>query len=76
MNKFAGISVKQFKDTIEEMRTIYPFTDENAHLSNCVDFFTGEIGRRIEIATTDERTGIHIVMEKVIQDEEREAKYG
>ena len=76
MNKFAGISVKQFKDAIEEMRTVYPFTDENAHLSNCVDLFTGEVGRRVEVATTDERTGVHIVMEKVIQDEKGEGRYG
>lgn len=55
-------TVKQFKDMLEEMKTIYPYKDEKTHLSTHDVFTMGN--RALEISTIDEKTGIKIVMAK------------
>ena len=59
-------TVKQFKDMIEEMRSIYPFDDEKACMSTH-DLVTHD-NSRLQIQVKDEKTGVLIVMEKHVSD--------
>lgn len=59
-----GGTVKQFKDALEEMRTIYNFDDEKTRISlrdPCTISATC-----LAIVTTDEKTGITVRMDKDI----------
>lgn len=58
-------TIKQFKDTIEEMRAIYPFDDDKAYITTYN--LRSEKNKVLRIHTTDEKTGIEIVMEKQIE---------
>ena len=55
-------TVKQFKDMLEEMKTIYNFDDEETWLSTHNILSKGNDA--LEIHTKDEKTGIEIVMSK------------
>lgn len=59
-----GATVKQFLDTLEEMRSIYPFEDDKTRLStnnrNSFDH------NALTIVTKDERTGVWVEMSKDI----------
>lgn len=57
-------TVKQFKDMIEEMRTVYMFKDEKTQLST-FDHLSRQ-NNRLQLFTVDERTGVSIVMEKYV----------
>ena len=59
-------TVKQFKDMIDEMRSIYPFEDEKAYMSthNLVTYDNS----KLQIQVKDEKTGVLIVMEKHVSD--------
>lgn len=59
-------TVKQFKDTIEEMKSIYPFDDEKAYMRT--HDLMAKDNRKLQIQVTDEKTGVLIVMEKHIPD--------
>ena len=60
-------TIKQFKDTLEEMKTIYNYDDDETIMS------THNILTRsndyLEIKTVDEKTGITIVMAKEVYHE-------
>lgn len=60
-------TVRQFKDAIEELRTIYPFDDDKAFMStydlkSCSPNY-------LQIRAVDEKTGIEIIMSKRINCE-------
>lgn len=55
-------TVKQFKDMLEEMKTIYPYEDDKTILSTHDIMTLGHTA--LEIKTTDEKTGVTIVMSK------------
>ena len=59
-------TVKNFKDAIEEMKSIYPFDESKTRLSthNIVEFTHGTL----ELCTTDEKTGITICMSKRVDE--------
>ena len=59
-------TVKQFKDMIEEMKSIYPFDEEKAYMSTH-DLMTKD-NFKLQIQVTDEKTGILVVMEKHVPD--------
>lgn len=63
MTNVRGMTLKQFNDTLEEMRTIYPFKDETTRLGELRDLNSDSL-RQVEIVTTDEETGIQIIMSK------------
>lgn len=58
-------TVKQFKEMIEEMRTIYPFEDDKTYIST-YSIISHENGR-LQLETKDEKTGVTIVMEKDVK---------
>lgn len=59
-----GGTVKQFLDTLEEMRTIYPFENDKTRLST---HSMESIDRNsLTIVTQDEKTGIWIELHKSI----------
>ncbi len=62
-----GGTVKQFREAIEEMRTLYPFEDDKTRLSTA-DFRT-LAPTCLTLATTDEKTGVFITMSKNIPRE-------
>lgn len=55
-------TVKQFFDTLEEMRTIYPFKDDKTRLQTRSMQNLGN--NHLSIVTQDEETGIWIEMSK------------
>lgn len=59
-------TVKQFKDMIKEMRTIYPFEDDKTYLST--HNIVSVDNNRLEIQTKDDKTGVDIVMSKHVPD--------
>lgn len=68
MIKVRGITLKQFNDTIEVMRSVYPFKNETTRLADIEDHRTLE-PRHIEIHTVDERTGVDIILMKRVEGE-------
>ena len=62
-----GGTVKQFMDALEEMRTIYPFKDEDTRM--CTRDFRTLSHNALSIRTVDEKTGVYIEMSKDIPGE-------
>lgn len=60
-------TVKQFKDTLEEMRSIYPFEDDKTYIQTRDIVSLGN--DHLSLATTDEKTGILIEMSKKVTGE-------
>lgn len=65
MTNVYGMKLQQFYDVLEEMRSIYPFEADKTYIGNLQDLPSGSF-RNVEILTTDEKTGIQIVLSKGI----------
>ena len=63
MNDVRGMTITEFNEVLDEMRTVYSFQDDKTYLGNLRDLPSNSI-RNVEVITTDERTGIQIVMSK------------
>ena len=63
MNNVRGMTIKQLNDVLDEMHTIYPFKPETTRLGDFRDMVMDTL-RQVEITTTDEATGIQIVLVK------------
>lgn len=63
MNNVRGMTIKQLNDILDEMHTIYPFKPETTRLGDFRDMVMDTL-RQVEITTTDEATGIQIVLVK------------
>ncbi len=61
-----GMTIKQFKDEIEQMRKCYSFKDEDAFLGNMIGA-TSLCVNHIEIHADDEETGVHVVLTKDVE---------
>lgn len=68
MIRAQGMTVEQFFKVIGEMKGIYNFNDSEAYIGNLRDELTNE-PRRVEIITTDNKTGITIAMAKGVNNE-------
>lgn len=66
---FRGGTVKQFKDVLEEMKKVYPYDDEKTRLST-IDIYRN-VPCCVEIITTDEATGVEIMMQKSVTLDDR-----
>lgn len=55
-------TVKQFKDTLEEMRKIYPFNDDKTRMST--HNILSHESNYLEIQTVDDETGISVCLAK------------
>ena len=55
-----SVTVKQYKDLLEEMKKVYPYEDEKTNI-NCMADLTTRYPR-LEIQTEDEATGITVIM--------------
>lgn len=69
MTKLYGMTVKQLKDTLEEMKTVYPYKDETTQISDLQALDLLRNRWVVEIITTDEPTGIRVVLSKSIKAE-------
>lgn len=58
MTRLSGATVKEFKDVIELMRTVYPFKDEETYITSDINLCTLEHSV-IEITTKD-KTGVRV----------------
>lgn len=67
MNNVRGMTIKQLNDVLDEMHTIYPFKPETTRLGDFRDMNMNTL-RQVEIFTTDEATGIEIIMAKGVDD--------
>lgn len=63
MNDVRGMTLQQFYDVLEEMRSIYPFEANKTFIGNLRDLKLDSL-MNVEIVTRDEKTGIQIVMSK------------
>lgn len=64
MNNVRGMTLKQLNDVLDEMHTVYPFKPETTRLGDFRDICAGDISNQVEIVTTDEATGVNIIMTK------------
>ena len=67
MNNVRGMSITKFFETLDEMKTVYPFKNDTTYLGSLRDL-PSDSQRNVEIITTDEKTGIQIVMSKGVYD--------
>lgn len=58
-------TVKQFKDMLQEMKSIYPYDEEKTYLST--DSIRDMSHSHLELRTVDEKTGVTIVMAKDVE---------
>jgi len=58
MTHMSGATVKQFKDALEVMRTVYPYKDENTRIVSDTSLYAAA-HTYLEIATRDE-TGVMV----------------
>lgn len=63
MTHLKGMTIAQFKDIVEDMRKVYPFTDDNAKIIDTHDVYTAS-NTLLEINTYDEETGVNIHLSK------------
>lgn len=56
-----GMTIKQFNEILDVMRSIYPFEDELTSLDEFTDLRTGS-NRQVCIHTVDDKTGVEIVL--------------
>lgn len=64
-----SVTVKQYKDLLEEMKTVYQYEDEKTNINYMVDMMTRY--PRLEIQTEDEKTGVTVVLSKSLEGSER-----
>lgn len=64
MNDLSGMTVEEFQLILNEMRTVYPFKDEETIFGTCYDPREERGTSRVEIVTKDQDTGVHITMRK------------
>ena len=65
MNEVRGMSLSQFNQVIDDMRTIYPFDEKETYLSDLRDNISNSL-RKVEIITKDKKTGVDILMSKAV----------
>ena len=65
-----SVTVKQYKDLLEEMKTVYQYEDEKTNVNYMVDIMTRY--PRLEIQTKDEKTGVTVVLSKSIDGRDGE----
>lgn len=63
MTRLKGMTITQFKDIVEDMRKVYPFTDNNAKIIDTHDEYTAA-NTMLEILAYDEDTGVNIHLSK------------
>lgn len=61
MNRVRGMTIKQFNEILNDMRSVYPFRDEFTSLDEFTDLRTGS-NRQVCIHTIDDKTGVEIVL--------------
>lgn len=60
------VTVKQYKDLLEEMKKVYPYEDEKTNINYMFDMISRY--PNLEIQTKDEKTGVIIVMSKQFEE--------
>ena len=63
MTNVQGMTLKQLNDVLDEMHTVYPFEPDKTRLGDFRDINMAA-SRQVQIVTTDESTGISIVLTK------------
>lgn len=63
MNRVRGMTIKQFNEILNELRSVYNFKDELTRLD---DFSEPETryNRKVSIYTVDEKTGVEVHLSK------------
>lgn len=72
MTRLGGMKLSEFNAIVKQMKSIYPFKDDDAMIVSVQGMEMGETPCRLEMLTEDETTGITIVMSKGVErDTER-----
>ena len=66
MTKLSGATISDFLETVEIMRTVYPFENDKAKIVNTYDF-PSCTHSTLELYVKDENTGVHITLQKDIE---------
>ena len=61
MNRVRGMTIKQFNEILNDMRSVYPFRDEFTYLDEFTDLRTGS-DRQVCVHTIDDKNGVEIVL--------------
>ena len=64
MTRLGGMKLSEFNAIVKQMKSIYPFKDDDAMIVSVQGMEMGETPCRLELLTKDETTGITIVMSK------------
>jgi hypothetical protein len=64
MSDLSGTTIKDFKDMLERMRSVYPFRDEETKIVTTYDPCSRE-HEVLQIKTRDQKTGVYILMSSV-----------
>ena len=62
-------TVKQFKELLEDMKTVYQYKDEATEMAT-MDVYTHN-HNYLTLITTDEATGVKITMERAVNGNDR-----
>ena len=69
MTRLGGMKLSEFNGIVEQMKSIYPFKDDDAMIVSVQGMEIGETPCRLEVLTKDENTGVTIVMSKNVEIE-------
>ena len=58
MTRLSGATVKEFKDVLEVMRSVYPFKDEETYVTSDINRYTAE--HSVLEITTKDKTGVRV----------------
>lgn len=74
MTKLNGATISDFLETVEIMRTVYPFENDKAKIVNTYDF-PSQSHTTLELYVKDENTGTHITLQRGIEQEEAQERF-
>ena len=67
MNRVRGMTIEQFNNTLDEMRTVYAFKDDTTTLDEFTDLLTRS-NRQVCVHTVDMETGVEVVLCKGVDN--------
>ena len=66
MTDLRGATITEFLETVETMRTVYPFENDKAHIVSTFDYQSNSHSN-LELYVKDEKTGVHVTMQKEVE---------
>lgn len=68
MVELRGMTIKELNDVLDDMHSVYPFQNDKTMFGSIRDI-RNMTPNNVEIITTDEKTGVQIIMSKAVTAE-------